>query len=254
MRKTAAALLAAAALMLSAATSPASGHDALDRQGCTVRIDTLRPAVRLIFSADSMFEGGPYALDVLREKGARASFFFTGNFLRDSANRAIVESVIADGHYIGPHGDRHILLADWDDARTQLIAPDSMLADWNANYRELARFGVERDSALFVLPSYEWCNAAQTAAMRAAGLRPVNIIPGVDTYRDYTTPGMPDYKTSEYMLRQLWEFEAFRGLNGAVVILHLGTQDARTDKLYRHLPEIIDTLRSRGYTIERVDR
>lgn len=241
------------ALVLSAAVL-AQSRDAVDGHGCTVSIDTLRPAVRLIFSADSMFEGGPFALDVLAEKGARASFFFTGNFLRDSANRAVIERVRADRHYLGPHGDRHILLADWDAARTPLVSVDSMLADWDANYAELARFGVVRDSARLVLPSFEWCNAAQADAMRAAGLVPVNIIPGVETYRDYTTPDMPDYRTSEYMLRQLFDYERRCGLNGAVVIIHLGTQPARTDKFYRYLPAIIDTLAARGYNIDRVDR
>ncbi len=251
MRKSLLALVAAG-MMAAAAAMP--GGNALDRQGCTVRIDTLRPAVRLIFSADSMFEGGEYALDVMRRRGVHASFFFTGNFLRDSANRAIIERAIAEGHYVGPHGDRHILLADWDHDRTPLVDADSMLADWRANYAELQRFGICPDSARHVLPSFEWCNAVHVYAMRDAGLLPVNIIPGVDTYRDYTTPDMPEYKTSEYMLRQLWDFEERRGLNGAVVILHLGTQPARTDKLYHHLPAIIDTLRARGYTIERVDR
>lgn len=247
-------LVVIAALAVMAMTAARPGADALDRQGCTVRIDTLRPAVRLIFSADSMFEGGAYALDVMRSRDVQASFFFTGNFLRDTANRAIIESAIADGHYVGPHGDRHILLADWDAERTPLVSVDSMLADWQANYAELRRFGIERDSARHVLPSFEWCSALHTGAMRADGLIPVNIIPGVDTYRDYTTPDMAEYKTSDYMLAHLWDFEERRGLNGAVIILHLGTQPARTDKLYRHLPEIIDTLRARGYSVERVDR
>ena len=56
------------------------------------------------------------------------------------------------------------------------------------------------------------------------------------------------------MLAQLWDFERQNGLNGAIIILHLGTQDIRTDKLYRHLPGILDSLKARGYSPYRIDR
>lgn len=249
------AALCACLIVLSFATACRPEADpVIDSFGCVVRTDAGRPAVHLVFSADSMFEGGAYALDVLDSAGVKGSFFFTGNFLRDSANSSVIRRAIEAGHYVGPHGDRHIQLADWDAARTTLATPDSMLADLEANYTELARFGVPRDSALYVLPSFEWCNGVHSAAMRSAGLVPVNITPGIDTYRDYTTPGMPEYQSSERMLAQLWDFERQNGLNGAIIILHLGTQDIRTDKLYRHLPGILDSLKARGYSPYRIDR
>lgn len=224
-----------------------------DRWGCAVRINPARPQVHLIFSADSMFEGGDYALGILDSAGVKGSFFFTGNFLRDSANSAIVRRVVDAGHYVGPHSDGHILLADWDSERTTLVDADSMLADLRANYSELARFGVMQHDALYVLPPFEWCNATHSAAMRQAGFIPVNLTPGIETYRDYTTPDMAEYRSSDSMLRQLWRYESENTLNGTLIIVHLGTQDARTDKLYSHLPEILDSLAARGYAMERVD-
>lgn len=224
-------------------------HEGVDRCGCTVRraVDGQR-TLYLVFTADSMFEGGNYALDVLRDKGVKASFFFTGNFLRDTAaNAAIVRRTVAEGHYVGPHSDRHILLADWDDARTTLATADSAVADMEANYAELARYGVRREDAPWIIPPYEWYNAEHIQAFRANGMLPVSPSPGIMTFRDYTTPDMPDYWSADSMWRQLMERERKSGLDGSFIILHLGTQDVRTDKFYRYLPAIIDTLREKGY-------
>lgn len=250
MRRLLALAAAAAAIGVAAAVpaglddNPAVRHD---RFGCVVATDTLTPVVHLVFSADSMFEGAPTAIDAMRRRGVRASFFFTGNFLRDSANDAVVRRIIADGHYVGPHSDRHLLLADWDGRRTTLVSADSLLRDLDRNYAELQRHGVSRSDARIALPPYEWCNAMQAAAYRSAGVTPVNPTPEIETYRDYTLPGMPEYKTSAEMLGQLYAYERARGLNGAIIILHLGTRDERTDKLYDHLGAIIDTLTVRGY-------
>lgn len=222
-----------------------------DRSGCTVGAPTDRRAIHLIFTADSMFEGGPFALDCLEERAIKASFFFTGNFLRDRSNDSIVNRVIESGHYVGPHGDRHILLADWDENRTPLVTPDSALRDMDDNYTELKRFGIEKGRARTIVPPYEWYNRVHIEAYRSAGLSPVSPSPGIETFRDYTTPDMSDYRDSEYLWTQLLAREKSHGLDGAIMILHLGTQDVRTDKFYHRLPALIDTLTSLGYTFER---
>lgn len=223
----------------------------VDRFGAVVRMDTLQPDVYLIFSADSMFEGAPHALDVMAERNIKASFFFTGNFLRDSRNNDIVERVRREGHYIGPHSDGHILLAAWDGKRTSLVTPDSLIDDLRRNYAELRRHGISPDSATVVLPPFEWCASEHTDAYRRNGYLPINPSPEITTYRDYTTPDMPEYRSSERMLDELYQTEKQRGLNGAIIILHLGTQDVRTDKLYHHLDAIVDTLTARGYRFAR---
>lgn len=223
-------------------------HSRLDPHDVFVRLDTLSPKVYFIFSADSMFEGAPVALEAMAERGIKASFFFTGNYLRDSAHVPVINRIIKEGHYVGPHSDGHILLADWDRGRTPLVTPDSLIADLKANLRELARFGVTVDSIPFALPPFEWCNRSQAHVYRSVGIAPINPSPEIETYRDYTTPDMPYYWTAERMLTQLFDCEREHGLRGAIIIIHLGTQDARPDKLYNHLPAIFDTLTARGYT------
>ena len=42
-------------------------------------------------------------------------------------------------------------------------------------------------------------------------------------------------------------------LNGAIILIHAGTDARRRDKLYNRLDEMIDVLRSKGFTFKRVD-
>lgn len=213
--------------------------------------DPSRKTVHLIFTADSAFEGAPMALDAMAHRNVKASFFFTGNFMRDTLNAPIIRRTIADGHYVGPHGDRHILLADWNKERTTLATPDSAIADMEAAYDHLLKFGIPRDSALILVPSFEWYNADHISAFRRAGLFPVNLTPGIETYRDYTTPDLSYYSSSEWIWDQFLTREATNGLDGSIILIHLGTDSTRTDKFYRYLPALLDTLLARGYHPER---
>lgn len=42
-------------------------------------------------------------------------------------------------------------------------------------------------------------------------------------------------------------------LNGNILLLHVGTDLRRKEKLYLELPAIIRLLRSKGYAIKRID-
>ena len=205
--------------------------------------------VHFIFTADSMFEGGEYALDVLRDFNVKASFFFTGNFLRDTAaNHRVIDRVLREGHYLGGHGDRHILLADWDENRTMLASADSAVVDMQRCYSELSKSGVDTLTSRFVVPPYEWYNQHHIQGYRHAGFIPVTPSPGLLTYRDYTTPDMQDYYSSDTILSNFMDNLTADNLDGCFILIHLGTQDIRTDKFYHHLPEILKALQSRGYT------
>lgn len=243
----------AAAATLCAAAAFASATDRYDRHGAMVAHGTDTRRIYLVFSADSMFEGAPAALDALESRGLKANFFFTGNFLGRPGNSSIVRRIIDSGHYVGGHSNRHLLLADWDRDRTPLVTADSMIADIDSNLTALASFGVARTAARWFMPPFEWISASQAAAIRdSLGLEVINPTPEIQTFRDYTVPGMPEYASSDSMLHQLYDHERREGLAGAFIILHLGTQDVRTDKLYHHLPAILDSLGALGYSISRL--
>lgn len=223
-----------------------------DAQGAVVRIDKESKEIYLMFSADSMFDGGKKIIDVLNKNRIKGSFFFTGNFLRLKEREGIIKKIIADGHYVGAHSDKHLLYAPWGKRDQLLISIDSVLKDIAANYDELAKFGIKSGDARWFLPPFEWYNKATVAATATMGLTTINYTPGTATPADYTTPDMKSYKSSEELINRLYKFEKESGLNGALILIHPGTENSRTDKLYNQLDKIVKYLKKKGYKFERL--
>lgn len=232
---------------------PIYAQDVYDKYGAVVRRGNVGKTIYLIFSADSTFEGAPLALDIMNKRNIKASFFFTGRFLRMAQHQKILQQIIAEGHYIGGHSDGHLLYADWDENRSTLVTPDSLVADLRLNYRELAKYGIDQSSAPYYLPPYEWYNAENVTAISSLSLQTINFTPGQWLSDDYTTPDMgKKYRTCDWLQKQLYEFEREQSLDGALLLMHLGTHPARSDKLYLRLGEIIDYLASIGYKFSRL--
>jgi peptidoglycan/xylan/chitin deacetylase (PgdA/CDA1 family) len=222
-----------------------------DTQGATVRMNADRKVVYLIFSADEAFEGAAPILASLEKHQAKASFFLTGNCLRKKAFEPLIRQIIRSGHYAGGHSDNHLLYASWDDRRQSLVTPDSLVADFRKNMAELQKYGIDSLQTPYFLPPYEYYNKEHVHLIESLGQTVVNYTPGLRTAADYTTPDMPNYRSSQELIDQLFSYEAENGLNGAIILIHPGTQDVRTDKLYLRLDEIISRLQAKGYVLER---
>ncbi|OJU22767.1 MAG: hypothetical protein BGN92_04410 [Sphingobacteriales bacterium 41-5] len=78
----------------------------------------------------------------------------------------------------------------------------------------------------------------------------INFTPGTGTNADYTTPEMKNYRSSDELLKKLFEVENDKGLSGNFILIHLGTDAKRTDKFYFKLDEIIKRLKSKGYHVK----
>lgn len=77
-----------------------------------------------------------------------------------------------------------------------------------------------------------------------------NYTPGTLSHADYTTPEMKNYKSSEDILKSILRLEETEGLNGFLLLSHLGTHPDRTDKFYKKLDRLISILKERGYAFE----
>ena len=94
----------------------------------------------------------------------------------------------------------------------------------------------------------EYYNEKISAWARGLGLRLVNFTPGTWTNADYTTPDMKNYRSSESIYDRVMEVEKRNGLNGHIMLFHLGTDDKRTDKFYQNgMRKMISKLRKEGY-------
>ncbi|MGK6350363.1 polysaccharide deacetylase family protein [Parapedobacter sp. DT-150] len=228
-----------------------------DAYGCLIRGDSTQRKLALVFTADEFGEGASFILTALHREGVKASFFLTGNYLREPDNRAAIKRMVADGHYIGPHSDRHLLYCDWAKRDSLLVSKADFDRDLEANYAEMAKWGVREGEARFFMPPYEWYNRRIVEWAAERGIQLVNFTPGVRTAADYTYPEMGKrYADAQGLYEQVLAHEAEQtnGLNGFMLLIHLGTDPRRTDKLYHKLPMLMKELQARGYGFERIDK
>ena len=61
---------------------------------------------------------------------------------------------------------------------------------------------------------------------------------------------MANYVSSEKLIGRLYNFEKANGLDGAIILIHPGVNEARTDRLYNRLGEIVKNLKSKGYSFK----
>lgn len=235
--------------------APGEGEKFLYDEGGIVRGDVSKKELALIFTGGDFADGGPHIRAVLSEKGVKAGFFFTGDFFRSGEKTALVRGLIADGHYLGPHSDKHLLYCDWEDRSKTLVTRDAFERDILANYAVMAEVGIRKQDAPYFIPPYEWYNKEIVAWSERLGLVLFNFTPGTSSNADYTTPDMPNYLSSDVIYDRILSYEKkdLNGFNGFILLIHIGTDPKRTDKLYARLGELIDTLRSRGYAFVRID-
>jgi endoglucanase len=225
-----------------------------DSYGALIRRNFNKKEIYLIFSADEYGEGAEHILNVLSEKKVKASFFLTGNFLRNPVYKTIVKRIIKDEHFLGPHSDKHLLYMPWEKRDSLLVTKAAFMADLKANYKELKRKGAKEPENKFYLAPYEWYNSVIASWTADVGSKLLNFTPGTLTNADYTTPEMANYKSSDTLIEGLKQFEkaASARLNGAIVLIHLGTESSRTDKLYNRLDEMITYYKSMGYSFKKL--
>ena len=225
------------------------GHRAASRnvefQGGIVRTDPSQKRVSLVFTAHDKADGAASIRATLRRFGIKGAFFFTGKFLEEYPS--VVRDLLSDGHYVGSHSYGHLLYAPWEKRDSLLLTREEFEADIRLSYAAMAPFGITPASAPLFMPPYEYYNATVASWARSMGLQVVNYTSGTYTNGDYTTPDMAHYYSSRFIMDKVLSLERASGLNGYILLIHLGTDDARTDKFYNHLPQLIRTLQRRGY-------
>lgn len=228
----------------------------VESHGALIRGDTTKKVIALMFSGHEFGEGGETIATVLRRHNVTASFFFTGDFYRNPSFAPLIRTLRADGHYLGPHSDRHLLYASWDRRDSTLVTREQFTRDLWDNFAAMRPFGIAMHEARFFLPPYEWYNREVAGWCRDSGVVLVNFTPGTYSNADYTTPDMgPRYVPSDSIVERILRFEAERssGLNGFHLLLHVGTDPSRTDKLAWRLEPLVIELKRRGYRWQRID-
>ncbi len=208
----------------------------------------------LIFTGGDYGEGAETILDALRERGVPAAFFLTGGFLDAPGNAPAIRRMVAEGHDLGPHSDAHLLYCPWEDRSRTLVTRDEFRRDLLENLRKLHRFGADPAKFGFFVPPYEWYNRQIVDWCSQLGLTVISFTPGTRCQADWAPEGHRAFVSSAGIAETVLTYESSRpdGLNGFLLLMHLGSGPGRTDKFHSHVGPLIDALAARGYRFVRV--
>jgi len=251
--------LAFAALTL--CLSLVRSHGATNDTGCLlsnggiIRGPVAEKKIALVFTGHSFADGGATILDELKRHRAHGSFFFTGDFLTNAAFAPLICRVVSEGHYLGPHSDKHVLYADWDKPEKTLVTQKEFRRDLDANLKKISAIGMERADVKYFLPPFEWFNPEIVRWSSEAGLTLVNFTPGTRSNADYMGDDDPHFISSENIFQSILAHEQYdpQGLNGFLLLLHVGSGPARTEKFATRFGALLDALAAKGYEFVRVD-
>ena len=218
--------------------------------GGIIRTDRTKKNIHLVFTGHEFADGGDVIRGVLKKHSIKASFFLTGDFYRNPQFAHLVSILKEDGHYLGAHSDKHLLYCSWEKRDSLLITKEAFCRDVLDNYSAMERFGIKRTDARFFLPAFEWYNDTIAAWTKELGFVLVNFTPGTYSNADWTHPELGNqYLSSDSIYARILRYEHSRpdGLNGFLLLTHIGTDPRRKDKFYLRLDKLITALKSKGY-------
>jgi endoglucanase len=225
-------------------------------RGCIVRGPRNQKKIALEFTGGYFADGGTTILNELKRRGIKASFFFVGDFYRNPEFRALIERIRDEGHYLGPHSDKHPLYATWDNPPKLEITREAFDADLSANMREIRKLGIADADAKYFIPPFEHFTPEIVEWTTARGMVLINYTPGARSHADYMEDDDPKFISATEMVKTVLDKEKNNpdGLSGWLLLMHIGSGPKRTrDHLYDHLGGMLDELLKRGYGFVRVD-
>ncbi len=192
----------------------------------------------------------------MQQEKIKASFFFTGKFYGNPGFKNVIEQLIKNGHYLGPHSFDHLLYCDWSKRDSLLVTRKEFSNDLLRNLDIMRSKKVNTGTVKYFLPPYEWYNDSIASWTKDFGLQLINYTPGTLSHADYTTLKDKNYRSSETIYNSIINYETSKpaGLNGFILLVHIGAGPDRIDKFYKRLPELIKYLRQKGYHFQTVDR
>jgi peptidoglycan/xylan/chitin deacetylase (PgdA/CDA1 family) len=107
----------------------------------------------------------------------------------------------------------------------------------------------------YFLPPYEHYNREIADWTAEQGMTLINFTPGTRSNADYTGEADKNFVPSQVIFDSILkkEREDPHGLNGFLLLLHIGAGPGRADKFHHRFGELLDVLTAKGYQFVRVD-
>jgi peptidoglycan/xylan/chitin deacetylase (PgdA/CDA1 family) len=149
-----------------------------------------------------------------------------------------------------------LLYCDWNKRDSLLVTQKEFTNDLLLNLDVMYGHGVNTIKLKYFLPPYEWYNDSIADWTNQLGLQLINYTPGTLSHADYTTSKDKNYRNSETIYNSIINYEKSKpnGLNGFILLMHIGAGPDRNDKFYTRLPQLIKYLRQKGYQFQTVDQ
>lgn len=226
------------------------------RDGGIIRGPKAERRIALVFTAHEFAEGGETILNELVRHSGHASFFLTGIFLANRENFPFAERLKQARHYIGPHSYQHLLYCSWENPPATLLRYQDFDWDVGCNESKCSPFLYdESHRSKYFLPAYEHYNRDISAWTRSCFGDLISFTPGTRSNADYTGEADTNFVSSQAIFDSILkrEREDPHGLNGFILLFHLGSGPGRKDKFHTRFGELLDVLASKGYQFVRVD-
>ncbi len=225
--------------------------------GAIVRGDSTKKQIALVFTGHEFAEGGEFITKTLADNKIKASFFLTGRFYENPAFKDIILKLQSDGHYLGPHSYNHLLYCDWRKRDSLLVTKQAFDFDLAKNVFAMSKFNLSYlTKNSYFLPPYEWYNNKITEWTKRNDMQLINYTPGTFSHADYTIPVASNYRSSEEIYKSITQYEKTHpsGLNGFMLLMHIGAGPGRADKFHNNLPQLIRYLKGKGYQFQTVEQ
>jgi peptidoglycan/xylan/chitin deacetylase (PgdA/CDA1 family) len=120
----------------------------------------------------------------------------------------------------------------------------------------MARHGIDIRRSTYFLPPYEWYNDSIATWTKELKLQLINYTPGTRSHADYTTDDDKNFRSNEDIYRSIVDLESSRpaGLNGYLLLMHVGAGPGRKEGFHKRFPDLIRHLKAKGYHFQRVDQ
>ena len=232
-------------------------------RGGIVRGDSTKKNISIVFTGHEFAEGGDFIASTLQQQGIKASFFFTGSFYKNAANKKVIDRLLTGRNFLGNHSDKHLLYCDWKNRDSLLVTKSEFLGDLFPLTETLGYLAKKIEQPnykpafiKYFLPPYEWYNDSISTWCKEAGIQLISYTPGTLSHADYTTTKDKNYRSSETIYNSIVNYERAKpaGLNGFILLMHIGAGPGRTDKFYYRLPGLIRYLKQKGYQFKTVDQ
>ena len=217
--------------------------------------------VALTFDGGSTDNATPQILDILKEQNLKVTLFLTGSFIQKFPEMA--RRMVQEGHEVGNHTWNHPHLTTYAADKRNAALPNvtrEFLQEQLARTAKLFEETTGAKMAPYWRAPYGEHNAEIRQWAAELGYRHVGWTKGrnwqesLDTMDWVADTTSKAYHTSEEIFSHLMKLadEETTGLNGGIILTHLGSHRQDGDHFYTVLPRLITALREKNYTLVKV--